>query len=174
MRLSARQVESKLVKIQLIMEIFYMKANTIWEMIQGGAAAVGAFTGWFLGGLDGLVYVLAAFAVCDYISGIAVAFKNKKLSSGVGAKGIIKKIIMFYLIGGGHLLDRYLFGGGTVLRTALLFWYIANEGLSLIENAANLGVPVPGVFKDALKQIKQKGEKAEHDKKDDDPECGDS
>jgi toxin secretion/phage lysis holin len=136
-----------------------MKATAIWNALHGGLAAVGGFLGWYLGGFDGLLYVLIAFTVVDYITGVLSAFVRKELSSEIGAKGIVKKVFIFTLVGVANLLDDYLIGGGSALRTALIFWYIGNEGISLTENAVTLGVPVPTVLKDALKQIRNKGEK---------------
>jgi toxin secretion/phage lysis holin len=140
-----------------------MKAETIWHWVQGVAAGAGALFGWFFGGLDGLVYALIAFAVTDYITGVLAAWARKELSSEVGAKGIAKKLTMFIIVGIGHLVDQYMLGdagspgGSSAIRTALIFWYTANEGLSLVENAIDLGVPVPDVLKNALAQIKKKG-----------------
>jgi len=138
-----------------------MKVQLAWKAFLAFFSAFGAFMGWFLGGLDGLIYVLLTLAVCDYITGFVAAFTRKELSSEVGAKGIVKKVVMFTIVGVGHLIDAYMLGNGTALRTAVVFWYIANEGLSLIENAINLNVPVPKVLKDALIQIKKKSESDE-------------
>ncbi|GHV47766.1 hypothetical protein FACS189499_05850 [Clostridia bacterium] len=138
-----------------------MKATTIWNALHGGAAAIGGFLGWFLGGFDGLLYVLIAFTVADYVTGVLCAFVRKDLSSEIGAKGIVKKVFIFTLVGVANLLDDYLIGGGSALRTALIFWYVGNEGISLTENAVILGVPVPSILKDALKQIKNKGDKSD-------------
>jgi len=133
-----------------------MKAETIWNAVQGGAAAVGAFIGWFVGGIDGALYALIAFTVADYITGVFAAFIRKELSSEVGAKGIIKKLTIYIIVGIGHLADVYLLGGGMALRTALVFFYAANELVSLIENSAVIGLPIPQVLKDALAQVKKK------------------
>jgi len=144
-----------------------MKAMEIWGAVQGVAAAIGAFLGWFVGGLDGALYALIAFVVADYITGVFAAFIRKELSSEIGAKGIIKKVTIFIIVGIGNLADMYLLGGGTALRTALVFFYAANELVSLTENCAVIGLPVPQVLRDALKQIKKKsGEKSEDEKGD--------
>jgi toxin secretion/phage lysis holin len=132
------------------------KATTIRNICQAGLAALGAFLGWFLGGLDGIIYALIAFVVADYITGVMRAIVRKELSSEVGARGIFKKILIFLLVGIGHLADVYLLGDGEALRTALIFFYISNEGISLLENAADIGLPIPQKLKDTLKQLRSK------------------
>lgn len=114
-----------------------------WNVIQAVFAAVGGWLGYFLGGCDGLLYALLAFVVLDYITGIMCAVVDKKLSSAVGFKGICRKVLIFALVGIGHLLDTQIFGESGVLRTAIIFFYLSNEGLSLVENAAYLGLPIP-------------------------------
>jgi len=134
----------------------------LWDGIQIAVAAVGGFLGWFVGGLDGLLYALIAFTIADYVTGFLAAFVRKELSSEVGAKGIAKKVTIYVIIGIGHLTDAYLLGGGSALRTALIFFYAANELVSLIENSAVIGLPIPSVLKNALTQIRNKsGEKPE-------------
>jgi len=128
----------------------------LWDGVQIAVAAVGGFLGWFVGGLDGLLYALIAFTIADYVTGFLAAFIRKELSSEVGAKGIAKKVTIYVIIGIGHLTDAYLLGGGSALRTALIFFYAANELVSLIENSAVIGLPIPKVLKDALSQIKNK------------------
>ena len=130
-----------------------------WNVIQLIFTAVGGWLGWFLGGCDGLLYALIAFVMIDYITGIMCAFVDKKLSSAVGFKGICKKVLIFALVGGGHILDVYVIGTGSVLRTAVIFFYLSNEGVSLIENAAYLGLPVPKKLKDVLEQLHKRSEK---------------
>ena len=143
----------------------------IWDYIHIAGAAVGGFLGWYLGGFDGALYALIACTVADYISGIACAFVKKELSSEIGAKGIAKKVVIFILVGIGHLLDTHLLGETQALRTALIFWYIGNEGISLIENAVILGVPVPDFLKNALIQIKNRSEN-KPDRKEEDNDNG--
>ena len=125
----------------------------IWTGIQLGLAAVGGFLGWFLGGMDGFIYALIAFVVVDYLTGVMRAVVEKELSSRVGARGIFKKIVIFLLVGVAHLADVYLLGDGDALRTAVIFFYISNEGISLLENAAVIGLPIPAKLKDALAQL---------------------
>lgn len=126
----------------------------MWDTVKAIAFAAGALLGTFLGGVDALIYTLLAFVVFDYITGVIAAAIEKALSSEVGWKGIAKKIFIFILVGLAHLLDTYVLGGTAVLRTACIFFYIANEGLSIIENASRLGLPIPAKLKDALEQLR--------------------
>ena len=130
-----------------------------WTTIQVVFAAVGGWLGWFMGGCDGLLYALLAFVVLDCITGIMCAVVDKKLSSAVGFKGIFKKILIFALVGIGHFLDTSVIGSGSVLRTAVIFFYISNEGVSLIENAGHLGLPIPEKLKSVLEQLHDRAEK---------------
>ena len=130
-----------------------------WISIQVAFTAVGGWLGWFLGGCDGLLYALLAFVVIDYITGIMCAIVDKKLSSAVGFKGIFKKVLIFGLVGIGHILDTYVIGNGSILRTAVIFFYLSNEGVSLIENAAHLGLPIPKKLKEVLEQLHNRAEK---------------
>jgi len=137
----------------------------IWAWVQVGFAALGGWLGWVLGGLDGFVYALVGFAVLDYVTGVMCAIVEKKLSSEVGFRGIFKKITIFAIVAVGHMVDTHIIGPvGTVgdyaaIRTAVIFFYAANEGLSLLENAARLGLPIPTKLKDALAQLRGKDEK---------------
>ena len=130
-----------------------------WSIIQAMFAAVGGWLGYYLGGCDGLLYALLAFVVTDYITGVMCAIIDKKLSSSVGFKGIFKKVLIFLMVGIGHIIDAYVIGNGSVLRTAVIFFYIANEGLSLTENAAHLGLPIPAKLKDVLEQLHDRADK---------------
>lgn len=132
-----------------------------WNVIQAIFAVVGGWLGYFLGGCDGLLYALLAFVVLDYITGIMCAAADKKLSSAVGFKGICRKVLIFALVGIGHLLDTQVIGSGSVLRTAIIFFYISNEGLSLVENAAYLGLPIPTKLHKVLEQLHDRSEKEE-------------
>ena len=129
-----------------------------WSVIQFIFAAVGGWLGWFLGGRDGLLYALIAFVVVDYITGVMCAVVDKKLSSEVGFKGIFKKILIFLLVGIANLLDVNIIGNGSVLRTAAIFFYLSNEGVSLLENATHLGLPVPEKLKSVLQQLHDRAE----------------
>ena len=130
-----------------------------WNTIQLVFSAVGGWLGYFLGGCDGLLYTLLAFVVLDYITGIMCAVADKKLSSAVGFRGIFRKILIFALVGVGHLLDVQVLGAVGVLRTAVIFFYLSNEGVSLIENAAHLGLPIPAKLKAVLEQLHDRAEK---------------
>ena len=130
-----------------------------WTTIQVIFAAIGGWLGWFLGGCDGLLIALLAFVAIDYITGVMCAIVDKKLSSAVGFKGIFKKILIFALVGVGHILDTMVIGTGSVLRTAVIFFYLSNEGISLIENAGHLGLPIPTKLKAVLEQLHDRAEK---------------
>lgn len=141
------------------MEGFDMKE--FWNTIQFVFTAVGGWLGYFLGGCDGLLYALIAFVVIDYITGVMCAITDKKLSSAVGFKGICRKVLIFLLVGIANILDVQVIGTGSVLRTAVIFFYISNEGVSLVENAAHLGLPIPEKIKNVLEQIHDRAEKEE-------------
>ena len=125
----------------------------IWNVIQVIFAAIGGSIGWFLGGSDGLLYALIAFVIIDYITGVMCAVLDKKLSSEIGFKGIFKKVLIFLMVGIAQILDGYILGGGGVIRTAVVFFYCSNEGLSVLENAAHIGLPVPEKLKSILEQL---------------------
>ena len=125
----------------------------LWNTIQIVFAAVGGWLGYFLGGFDGLLYALIAFMVVDYITGVMCAVVDKALSSAVGFKGICRKVLILALVGIAHILDANVIGDGSVLRTAVIFFYISNEGVSLLENAAHLGLPIPEKMKEILVQL---------------------
>ena len=131
----------------------------LWNTMQLVFAAIGGWLGWFLGGCDGLLYALIAFVVIDYITGVMCAIVDRRLSSRVGFKGICKKVLIFALVGMGHILDTQIIGTGSVLRTAVIFFYISNEGVSLLENATYLGLPVPKKIKLILEQLHDRSEK---------------
>lgn len=131
----------------------------LWTTIQLVFAGLGGWLGWFLGGCDGLLFALVAFVVIDYITGIMCAVVDKKLSSAVGFKGIFKKVLIFALVGVGHILDTRVIGAGSVLRTAVIFFYLSNEGVSLLENAGHLGLPIPKKLKSILEQLHDRAEK---------------
>ena len=131
----------------------------IWSGIQLAFTAVGGFLGWFLGGVDGFLYALIAFTVIDYITGVMCAVTDKNLSSSVGFKGICRKVLIFTLVGIGNIVDVYVLGQGGVLRTAVIFFYLSNEGVSIMENTAHLGLPIPAKLKEVLEQLHERGGK---------------
>ena len=129
----------------------------IWNWVQAALTAFGGLLGWFLGGFDGFLYALVALMVADYITGVMCAIVDKKLSSEIGFRGIFKKVLIFVLVGIGHMIDTNLIGEGSVLRTAIIFFYCSNEGISMLENAGRLGLPIPEQLKDILVQLHNKG-----------------
>lgn len=135
-----------------------------WNSIQLVFAMIGGWLGYFLGGYDGLLYALIVFMVVDYITGVMCAIVDKKLSSAVGFKGICRKVLILMLVGIANLLDVQVIGTGSVLRTAVIFFYLSNEGVSLLENAAHLGLPIPEKLKAVLAQLHDKGNDVEEKK----------
>ena len=131
----------------------------IINTIQIAIAALGGYLGYFLGGFDGFLYALIAFIVIDYLTGIMVAVLEKKLSSEVGFRGIFKKVLIFSLVAVAHIIDAELIRTGSAIRTAVIFFYLSNEGISIIENTAKIGLPIPSKLKTVLEQL-NKEEKA--------------
>ena len=129
-----------------------------WNTIQLIFSAVGGWLGYFLGGCDGLLYALLAFVVIDYVTGVMCAIINRELSSAVGFKGIFRKVLIFLLVGIANIIDVQVIGNGAVLRTAVIFFYISNEGVSLLENAGHLGLPIPEKIKTVLEQLHDRAE----------------
>lgn len=129
----------------------------IWNGIQIAFSALGGFLGWFLGGMDGFLYALIAFVVIDYITGVMCAIADKNLSSGVGFKGICRKVLIFALVGIGNIIDVQVLDSPGVLRTAVIFFYLSNEGVSILENSTHLGLPVPEKLKEVLAQLHERG-----------------
>lgn len=130
-----------------------------WNLIQFIFTAIGGWLGYFLGGCDGLLFALVVFAVADYITGVMCAISDKKLSSHVGFKGICRKVIIFMLVAIAHMIDVNVITTGSVLRTAVIFFYLSNEGVSLLENAGHLGLPIPEKLKVVLEQLHDRSEK---------------
>ena len=133
-----------------------------WNTIQLIFTGIGGWLGYFLGGWDGLLYALIAFVAIDYVTGVMCAISNHTLSSEVGFKGICRKVLIFLLVGIGSILDARGIGSGSVLRTAVIFFYISNEGVSILENAARLGLPVPEKIKVVLEQLHDRSAKEEN------------
>ena len=134
-----------------------------WNTVQCVFTAVGGWLGYFLGGCDGLLIALVVFATVDYITGVMCAIADQKLSSEVGFRGICRKVLIFILVGIANILDVEVIGTGSVLRTAIIFFYLSNEGVSLLENAAHLGLPVPKKLKDVLAQLHDRAEEGGED-----------
>ena len=136
----------------------------IWTWIQMAFSASGGFMGYLLGGMDGFLYALIAFVVIDYITGLMVAAIQKKVSSEVGFKGICKKVLIFILVGVANIVDKQIIGNGSAIRTAVIFFYLSNEGISILENTALIGLPVPQKLRDVLEQLKGPEDKEGNDK----------
>ena len=132
-----------------------------WQLIQGIFTALGGWIGYYLGGCDGLLYALIVFVIVDYITGVMCAIVDKKLSSEVGFKGIFKKVLIFLLVGIAEIIDVQVLGQEGVIRTAVIFFYLSNEGVSILENAGHLGLPIPAQLKDVLEQLHHRSEKEE-------------
>lgn len=133
-----------------------------WNAIQFIFTVLGGWIGYFLGGCDGLIIALICFVAVDYITGLMCAVSDKKLSSRAGFKGICRKVLIFTLVGVANIIDIQIIHTGSVLRTAVIFFYLSNEGVSLLENAAHLGLPIPKKLKAVLEQLHDK-----HNKEDD-------
>ena len=144
--------------------------DLIWAKIQMAIAAVGGWLGYFIGGVDGLMTALIVFVALDYLTGVMCAVVDKKLSSEVGFRGIFKKVLIFMLVGVANILDVNVVGTGSALRSAVICFYLSNEGVSMIENAAHLGLPIPEKLKDILAQLHGREDKAidtnNHDEED--------
>ncbi|MCM1101095.1 MAG: phage holin family protein [Acetatifactor muris] len=134
-----------------------------WNMVQMVIAGLGGWLGWFLGGFDGLVYALLAFVAIDYVTGVMCAVADRNLSSEAGFRGIAKKVLVFLLVGVANILDVHVIGNGSALRTAVIFFYISNEGVSLLENVSRLGLPIPEKMKAVLKQLHERSDSGTDD-----------
>ena len=134
-----------------------------WNMIQAVFTMVGGWLGYFLGGCDGLLFALVVFVVMDYVTGVMCAAADRKLSSEVGFKGICRKVLIFMMVGIANVLDVLIIGSGSVLRTAVIFFYLSNEGVSLLENAGHLGLPIPEKLKAVLEQLHRQSEEMDED-----------
>ena len=130
--------------------------DLIWTKVQIAITALGGWLGYFLGGMDGLMIALIVMMTLDYVSGVMCAIIDKKLSSAVGFKGICKKVFILMLVGVAHIIDLHVVGKGSALRGAVICFYMSNEGLSLLENAAHIGLPIPDKLRDILSQLHDK------------------
>ena len=135
--------------------------DLIWTKIQIAITAIGGWVGYFMGGMDGLLIALIVLMSLDYISGVMCAIMDRSLSSGVGFRGIAKKVLILMLVGVANILDIHVVGEGSALRGAVIAFYMSNEGLSLLENAAHIGLPVPDPLKNALAQLHGRDDKDE-------------
>ena len=130
--------------------------DLIWTKVQIAITALGGWLGYFLGGMDGLMIALIVLMTLDYVSGVMCAIVDRKLSSAVGFKGICKKVFILMLVGVAHIIDLHVVGTGSALRGAVICFYMSNEGLSLLENAAHIGLPIPDKLRDILSQLHDK------------------
>ena len=128
--------------------------------LQMAFAVIGGWLGFFLGGLDGMLIALIIFVVLDYVTGVMCAISDKKLSSEVGFRGIFRKVLIFMLVGVANIIDVHVVGTGSALRGAVVAFYLSNEGLSMLENAAHLGLPIPDKLKDILAQLHGREDKS--------------
>lgn len=133
----------------------------IWTRIQTAFVGLGGLLGYFIGGMDGMLTALIVFMVLDYITGVICAIINKKLSSAVGFKGICKKVLILMLVGAANIVDINVIKSGNALRGAVTCFYISNEGLSLLENSARIGLPIPDKLREVLIQLHGKEEEKE-------------
>ncbi len=134
----------------------------LWTHTQLLLTAIGGGLGYFLGGFDRLIFALILFVVMDYITGVMCAISDKKLSSSIGFKGICRKILIFTLVGLANIIDLHVIQTGSALRTASIFFYLSNEGISMLENAAHLGLPIPRKLKNVLEQLHDRANKEEN------------
>ncbi len=133
--------------------------DIIWAKIQVAITALGGWLGYFLGGMDGLLIALLVFVILDYVTGVMRAIADHELSSAIGFKGICRKVLIFALVGVGHVLDTHVVGTGSALRSAVICFYLSNEGVSLLENASYLGLPIPDKLKEILSQLHNRQDK---------------
>ena len=117
---------------------------------------LGGAIGWLFGDFDSLIYALLTFVALDYITGVLLAVHNKKVSSEIGFRGICKKVMIFVLVAVGHVIDQYVIGMGSSLRTMLIMFYLSNEGISILENAGNIGIPIPNGLKNTIQKFSEK------------------
>lgn len=134
-------------------------AELIWTKIQIAITALGGWLGYFLGGLDGMMTALIVMMTLDYVTGVMCAIADKKLSSEVGFKGICRKVLILMLVGVAHIVDIHVIGSGSALRGAVICYYLSNEGVSVLENAGHLGLPIPEKLKDILAQLHNRSDK---------------
>ena len=132
--------------------------KTIAQSLPTIAAVGGSLLGFALGGFDGYLYSLLGFVVIDYLTGLALAAARRQVSSQIGFTGILKKMLIFVIVAMGHLLDQNLLGGSATLRTAMIFFYLANEAISITENLGALGFPLPPKLKQVLTQLSAESE----------------
>jgi len=144
----------------------HFSIELIWAKVQIAITALGGWLGYFLGGFDGMMIALVVFMTLDYITGVMCGIVDRKLSSEVGFKGIFRKALILIIVGIGHIIDTQVIGNGSALRGAIICYYLSNEGVSILENAAHLGLPVPETMKNILIQLHGKEEERKGDESD--------
>jgi toxin secretion/phage lysis holin len=133
--------------------------NTMKNLLSGFQVfitLIGGWLGWFMGGVDGFLFALITFVIIDYLTGVMAGIIEKKLSSEIGFRGIFKKVFIFIMVSIGHIIDSRIIGNGGAIRTAVIFFYLSNEGISILENAGRIGLPIPKKLKDVLEQLQDK------------------
>lgn len=142
--------------------------SKLWNVLSAIFATIGLWLGLFIGPVNGLLIALIVFVITDYVTGVASAIVRKQLSSATGFKGLFRKVLIFLIVGIANVLDVYVLGANAVLRTAVILFYMANEGLSIIENAGEIGLPIPKKLKEVLAQLRKKSGEDEKDGEDND------
>ena len=127
--------------------------DLIWTKVQIAITAIGGWIGYFVGGMDGMLIALIVLMSLDYISGVMCAIVDRKLSSAIGFRGVCKKVLTLMLVGVANIVDIHVVGTGSALRGAVICFYMSNEALSLFENAAHIGLPIPDKLREALAQL---------------------
>lgn len=138
-----------------------MTALTIWKIARAVLVGIGGTLGILIGGLDGLLIALLVFMTIDIITGVSRAIFEKTLSSRIMFLGLLRKCCIFLLVIVGHVVDAYVIKTGDAVRTMVIVFYIANDGLSILENSVALGLPVPNKLREILAQLREKGDKTE-------------
>ena len=138
--------------------------DLVWARLQVAITAVGGWLGYFVGGVDGLMTALLVLMVLDYVTGVMCAVIDRELSSSVGFRGIFKKVLILMLVGVAHIVDLHVVGTGEALRSAVICFYLSNEGVSVLENAGHLGLPIPEKLKAILAQLHDRMEEPEETK----------
>ena len=129
--------------------------KNVLETVILGFGSIGGILGLLFGELDGSLYALVVFVIADYFTGVISAINNKKLSSDIGFEGISKKICIFVLVAIANIVDVNILNSGAAVRTAVIFFYLSNEGISVLENAVKLGLPVPEKLRNVLLKMNE-------------------
>ena len=140
-----------------------MKMDNVVDALRIAAAGIGGIVTYIWGPWDALIIALVAMVIIDYITGVIKAAVQGKLSSAVGFRGLLKKVAIFLLVAVGVMVDRVIPATNEAVRSAVIFFYIANEGLSILENAGELGLPLPAALKKSLEKMQDKEEKSDID-----------